>query len=619
MPGTWLPAVLGFVAALALERVGSGPDPEGEGGVRGLRDALTATAGREAATAALLAFLLFFAGTGSSPLIGRDEPRFAEAAREMLTRGDLVVPTFGGINRYDKPILVYWCTMASYAVLGVNERAARLPSNLAGALTVLLLAWWARRRWGPGSGLAAGLLLAVTLTFHLESRACTADLVTILPTVAAMLALERLVNRGGSPGAAAVFWGGMALAILGKGPVGPAIAIFTGLGLWALGRPWRRWELAVVGMLVVAGWWSLGPKVLAVPLAWALVEAVRSPEGRRRLGSLRWQWGVPLLLVITLPWAVAAWKATGGEFFQVGVGRHVVARSTTAMESHGGFPGFYLATGAVAAFPLFAFLLPAVAGRFRELVEDRGTRFLVAWLLGPLVMLELVQTKLVHYWMGSYPAGALLVAAWLALRPAGRQRLGRAGTVLLLLGGLPVAALGTGLALHLELRELVAPGIVAGLPLLAGLAWALWEHRWVRRVGVMVAATGVFLALLLGWYLPRLATHLVGPRAARRALELKAPGERILVYKARDDELFFYLPLDAINCRPRQCLVEQVASGEPFLGVARLKDLERFREEFPGSPVRVVEVVRGLDLGHGRRTGMALFRPGSAEAPPSVQ
>ncbi|HHQ48916.1 MAG TPA: phospholipid carrier-dependent glycosyltransferase, partial [Acidobacteria bacterium] len=184
------------------------------GEVQGL-GRLTATPGREAVVAGLLAFALFFAGTASTPLIGRDEPRFAEAAREMLARGDLVVPTFGGVNRYDKPILIYWCTMASYAILGVNERAARLPSNLAGALTVLLLAWWARRRWGPGMGLLAGLLLAVTLTFHLEARACTADLVMLLPTVAAMLALERLVrDESAGAGTALVFWTGMALALL---------------------------------------------------------------------------------------------------------------------------------------------------------------------------------------------------------------------------------------------------------------------------------------------------------------------------------------------------------------------------------------------------------------------
>ncbi len=584
-------------------------------GVNGLAERLTATPGREAVLAGLLAFLLFFAGTGATPLIGRDEPRFAEAAREMLSRGDLVVPTFGGVNRYDKPILIYWCTMASYAVFGVNERAARLPSNLAGALTVLLLAWWARRRFGPGLGLLAGLLLAVTLTFHLESRACTADLVMLLPSVAALLALERLVTREeASWRAALIFWVGMALALLAKGPVGPAFAIFTGLGLWALGRSWNRWELGAMVVLVLAGWYRAGPEVLVVPLVWALAETLRSSAGRGTLGRLRWWWGVPLLVALTAPWTVAALRATHGEFFRVGVGKHVVARSLTALESHGGFPGFYLVTGMVAAFPLFAFLAPAVAGRWRELREDATLRFLLAWLVGPLLMLELVETKLVHYWMLSYPAGALLVAAWLVSRPSAAGRFDRVGRALLLLGGLPVAALGLGLALHFGISRLLLPGAAAGALLLAGLAAAVTLRDPRRRVAAAIVGTGLFLAALLGWYLPILGTELIGPRAVRKLHEICRPAERLVIYKARDDELFFYLPLDAVNCRPRECLAAELASGRPFLGIARLKDLRKFQETFPDRPVALVATVRGLDLGHGRWTKMALFRPSGTAA-----
>ncbi|NOZ95099.1 MAG: phospholipid carrier-dependent glycosyltransferase [Acidobacteria bacterium] len=585
-------------------------------GVNDLAKRLTATPGREAVLAGFLAFLLFFAGTGATPLIGRDEPRFAEAAREMLARGDLVVPTFGGVNRYDKPILVYWCTMASYALFGVNERAARLPSNLAGALTVLLLAWWARRRFGPGLGLLAGLLLAVTLTFHLEARACTADLVMLLPSVAALLALEHLVaDDRSAPWVAFVFWVGMALALLAKGPVGPAFAIFTGLGLWALGRRWNRWEVGAMAVLVLAGWYRAGPEVLAIPLVWALVETLRSAHGRRAMGRLRWQWGVPLLVALTAPWAVAALRATDGEFFRVGVGKHVVARSMTALESHGGFPGFYLVTGLVAAFPLFAFMAPAVAGRWRALREDVTLRFLAAWLLGPLLMLELVETKLVHYWMLSYPAGALLVAAWLAAKPEPRPRFGRTGRVLLFLGGLPVAALGAGLALHFGIGRLLLPGAVAGVLLLAGLVAAAIPRDPRHGVAAAVVGTALFLTALLGWYLPILGTELVGPRAVRRLDEIRRPGERIVIYKARDDELFFYLPLDAINCRPKECLAAEIASGRPFLGVARLKDLKKFEKLHPGLPVKVAETVRGLDLGHGRWTEMALFRRAPAGHP----
>ncbi len=579
------------------------------------REWLAGSAVREAVVAGVLAFLLFFTATGSIPLIGRDEPRFAEAAREMLARGDWVVPTFGGVNRYDKPILIYWCTMASYAVFGVNERAARLPSNVVGALLVGLLAWWARRRWGPWSGVAAGLLLAVTLTFHLEARACTADMVMMLPAVAGMLALAALVEGRGGVGAAAAFWVGMGLSVLAKGPVGPMAAAATGLALWALAREWRRWQVAVLALLALAGWAALGPKVLAVPLLWALWDGLRSRPSRAVLRRLRWGWGVPLALLIVLPWAVAAWHATGGEFFQVGIGKHVVARSFRPLESHGGVPGFYLLTGLVAAFPWFA-LGPAA---FRRCWPDRWEsgeiRFLLAWLLGPLAVVEMVETKLVHYWMVSYPAAVLLVAAWLWRRPPDR----RPGSPrwLVPLGALLVGLVPVGAAGHLGLDGLAPVGVAAAVVLvLAGIGAALlWGGRRRRALAVLVAGCALFELLLFGLYMPRLGRELVGPRAARRALELRTPGETLVVYKARDDELFFYLPLDAVNVRPEAELARRVQEGERFLGVARARDLDRFREHHPAAELAVVELVPGVDLGHGRHVKMALFRPAPAAGP----
>ena len=75
--------------------------------------------------AIFLGCLLFhLAGTWSLPLVDRDEPRFAEASREMIERGDYVVPYFNNRYRFDKPPLTYWCQVASYRVFGENAFAA---------------------------------------------------------------------------------------------------------------------------------------------------------------------------------------------------------------------------------------------------------------------------------------------------------------------------------------------------------------------------------------------------------------------------------------------------------------------------------------------------------------
>ena len=69
--------------------------------------------------------------------VGPDEPRYAQVAREMYLRGDLVTPTLGGHTWFEKPALLYWMMMASYRLFGVSEWAARFGPALAGLLTVL--------------------------------------------------------------------------------------------------------------------------------------------------------------------------------------------------------------------------------------------------------------------------------------------------------------------------------------------------------------------------------------------------------------------------------------------------------------------------------------------------
>src|SRR2546430_12298994 len=71
------------------------------------------------------------AGTWSIPLIDRDEPRFAEASREMIERGDYIVPRFNNQLRLDKPPLAYWAQVASYRIFGQNDFAPRFPSAAA--------------------------------------------------------------------------------------------------------------------------------------------------------------------------------------------------------------------------------------------------------------------------------------------------------------------------------------------------------------------------------------------------------------------------------------------------------------------------------------------------------
>jgi 4-amino-4-deoxy-L-arabinose transferase-like glycosyltransferase len=568
---------------------------------------VTLTPWREAVVAGALAGVLFSTATAAVPILGRDEARFAQAAREMLERGDPVVPTFAGQPRYHKPILHYWCTMASYRLLGINERAARLPSIFAGAAVIALVASAARRRSGPGSGLLAGLLLAATPVMWVEARACTADMVLLLPTVAVMLALERVVTGSGERRAALVFWSAMGLAILAKGPIAPAWVACAGLALWAMGRRWRPFELLLAAILLGLGWWRLGPAVLVVPAVPAVLQLLRSPEGRRVLARLHPQWGILLLLAIIAPWAVAASAATGGAFLREAIGTHIVARGLTPFEGHGFFPGFYVVTAVVALFPWLGCLPGALAGQ-RGTADLRG-RFLAAWLLGPLVLLELFQTKLVHYWLPSYPAGVLLVVGWL-WSAAPERRVGAAGRCLHGIGGVALAAALLALPIAIRLPSLGAPAVAAAALLLAATAAAVALLGRLPLAGAAIGAGGAALALLATavLYLPEFGRHTLGPLAARRAVELAEPGEGIVVFKPRDEEIYFYLPPCARTCRDAGCMASLPGAGAAMLGVARRDDYERLRGEWRSVQLVEVDQVCGLDAGRIRWQEQVLFR-----------
>src|SRR2546428_2114987 len=71
---------------------------------------------------------LFFFGLAHFGLVGADEPRYAQIAREMLARQDWITPTLDGKPWLEKPALYYLQAMLANRIFGVSDWAARLPS-----------------------------------------------------------------------------------------------------------------------------------------------------------------------------------------------------------------------------------------------------------------------------------------------------------------------------------------------------------------------------------------------------------------------------------------------------------------------------------------------------------
>ncbi len=458
---------------------------------------------------ALAAICLFWLGNGSHSLWDRDEPRYATATREMIERGDYAVPTFNGINRYDKPILIYWLMAVPMRLFGANEFSARAVAGLAGAANILLVFLLARRL-GCRRRTAAIAAAAAALSplIFIISKAATTDSVLVLTVLAAMFLHEEQRRMGFSWARHLGFWAVMALSILVKGPVGPAV-----VGLGAL--MWGVWERRAAR--------RTAHREFPYPS-----EDNRPPfdEPHPRPRPSRFlplPIGVLLLLAITLPWAWLAWQRTEGEFFFVSIGRHVIERASRSLESHKGPFVYYLPVLLAALAPILAPGLAALRWAWRERSHSPALRFLWSWLVPGFVMFSAAKTKLPHYIAPLLPAMFLMFALWWEEtgghgKPSPDQQKSangvfpwrgwwRVGAAASLLFGIAAAA-GIPVAIwRTPFNIILAPALVMAAALgvgFIGAGWLWWRGNGPRGTAFAMIGWAAALLTVLLWGLPRL-------------------------------------------------------------------------------------------------------------------
>lgn len=354
----------------------------------------------------LLGLGLFLPGSHLLPLLDRDEPRFARATVEMVERGEWVVPYFNNEYRFDKPVLTYWLMRGGYALFGQNEFGARFHSAVSASLLAAVIFLMGRRWFGARAGLLAGFGMLTCFQMAVHGRSAVADMPMVLFVCLAMWAMAEL------------------LGIRPPGP-GPGPADESGNPEPAAAPPAGKW-FWLFHLSLGLGFLAKGPIALIVPLLAALLWRFalwRKPAPWRNLRLLS---GLPILLLIVGAWGIPALVKTGGLFWKVGIGEHVVDRGMTAFNGRFPFPLYYVFTMFVSLFPWCFFVREAWrAGRGRlgggKTALDT---YLAAWFLAPLLVFSLYSTQLMHYIMPGFPAFFfLLVRAWAARDGAGRAAL----------------------------------------------------------------------------------------------------------------------------------------------------------------------------------------------------
>lgn len=322
-------------------------------------------------------------------LVGPDEPRYAQVAREMFLRSDWVTPTLGGFSWFEKPALLYWLQIASYRMFGVSEFAARFGSAIFGLSTIFslwMLGHFATKDKTAGRSFAdwLALITASSIGIIVFSRGASFDIIVTFPMTAALAGFYifdqgkrmRVRNLG-----LVAFYAFIGLAILAKGLIGIVFpyAIVTFYFVLSKKLPTREFILSTI-------------------------------------------WGTALSAAVAATWYLPMYLEHGHPFVQEFIIEHHFQRFTSNKYFHPQPFYFFFWVLPLMTIPWLPFFARAVwrliwnffTGTSEYQIDSETTssfrKFAAAWLLVPLVFFSFSGSKLPGYILPAIPAALMLSA-----------------------------------------------------------------------------------------------------------------------------------------------------------------------------------------------------------------
>ncbi len=372
----------------------------------------------------LLAFSVIFLLYGLIPhfggdqlgLVGADEPRYAQIAREMLEAhsadchevrakmipnslrpaklhasyvcmvGGTITPILYGKPWLEKPALYYWRAMGFFKEFGVSDWSARLPS-VTSAAALIILAFLHLRRFRPGGHLDAALIMLSAVAMVGFARGASTDMQLAAPFCIGMLGWYAWYETGRKFWLFDLYFFG-AFATLAKGPVAPFMALAIILLFLGLRREW--------GALRRTIWWP----------------------------------GILLYLAMVLPWYIAVQRRNPG-FFRAFFLEHNLERYTTDLYHHHQPFYYYLVVLILGLMPWSALAFRALWDGIQVSIAEWKVRqnparyvghvragdafpeFLVLWTAFPVVFFSFSGSKLPGYILPAIPPLAILTGDYL--------------------------------------------------------------------------------------------------------------------------------------------------------------------------------------------------------------
>lgn len=348
------------------------------------------------------------------PLLGPDEPRYSQVAREMFERGDWITPTLGGFNWFEKPVLLYWLQIVFYNLFGVNEFAARFGSALFGLGTIFSLFILGRnsrqidtddqrseskesesevQSSKPDFAKWLGLIAASSIGLIVFSRGASFDIIITFPITASLVSFFIWNTRSEKQSTInylplTLFYFFIGVAVIAKGLIG---IVFP---------------FAIVAFYYVLRW-KLPNKTFLLSLLW----------------------GTILSILVASIWYLPMYLQNGWEFIDEFFIQHHFQRFASNKYKHPQPFWFFWVIFPLFTIPWIPFFFAAIWNFLKKNFQYRTAKepqnkphlyipnsslrlFAFAWMLVPLVFFSLSGSKLPGYILPALPAACILTAEY---------------------------------------------------------------------------------------------------------------------------------------------------------------------------------------------------------------
>lgn len=483
--------------------------------------------------AIIISISVSFFRLGSVKLFDVDEAVFAEATKEMIANNDWITPTYNGVNRYDKPILIYWLMAASYKSFGINEFSARFPSALASCILALSIFLFSKYFRDEKYALCAAISFVLSLYYLVYSHSSVTDMTLTLFISLSLFSFYVSQEHEGRPLYIYGFYLFSALAFLTKGLIGIAFPF----------------GIAITYMFLTERW-----------------------QGIKKIFNLK---GMILFLVVAAPWYISQYAVNGQEFIDQFFIKHHFKRYLGVISGHKGPFYYYIPVFIAGLFPWSMFLPAGLRNAIKT--KDRFFLFALVWFVFIFSFFSFSTTKLPNYLLPAVPAACLLIASGMTEHAKRWWQFSNIASA--------VISFIIGIALLISRSYLFKYGIsdlnwifvLASITMAMGVLFLYSTYAEKSFYFVMSALMIAFLFVLSMKAIPIAGDYLQGS-LCRYSLYAKTRlhgDQRIITYGINNPSIVFYSGRKIINAGNKDDVkAALMKNGENSIAIAKTKKVE---------------------------------------------